>query len=615
VYLEDDTTSIEHITVANNTAATGANGVVAHDSEATIEDFAFGPGTTTDVTKQIQATLNGTTTQEGATLPNADITIRNADSDTTVGTTTSNSNGDYSFSTSYPDDQAYEASVIADADEHQADTTTVTLDDEDNTYDGSVDLERLVHDLTVNTDDATTGSSIAANGTILDTAADTTITTYTTDSDGAATLTITTAADQISNEADTANYNPATETLSLGGDKAISSAVSLSPITYVFSGTVTDEDGNALNDASITVEDTDNNTLSTTTDAAGDYTTSGTVNDGLAEDESIDVIADQAGYDADTTTTTADPDNRTTTIDFSLAEENTTDRITITFNPKIVGDNLYDGGYGDPFDYTVSTDDTTFTTTGSTTADIPIADGDDLELSTSDAAYLSTVVANNTDTEQPPFQGNGFPDEPDYQNTEIAIPKSDVVNEYQVAGFPATSPDGHSVADEYLPHINEATRFKDRQVDGETLDKDKIYVVESDDEDWNDKVETAISDVRDVTPFPTTPPVFVPDIEALQDSADTRDNFNLTYVEVDASTNNQFYDSGYIKFTKAGTSISDAIGTSISEVYSSIVDMDETGGNDINDTIFDGSNTLDKDEAALPVRFEYNSISNSTLQP
>jgi hypothetical protein len=237
----------------------------------------------------------------------------------------------------------------------------------------------------------------------------------------------------------------------------------------------------------------------------------------------------------------------------------------------------------------VSTDDTTFTTTGSTTADVPIADGDDLEISTSDSEYLSTVVANNTDTEQPPFQVSGFPDEPDYQNTTISIPKSDVVND--------------------------ATRFKDRQVDGETLDEDKIYVVESDNSDWNDKAETAISTVRDVMPFPTTPPEFVPSQQALEDSAATRSNFNLTYLKVGSSGNNQFYDSGYIKFTSAFASIGDGLGTTISEMYSSMSDMETQDGTEINVYVFDDDGTFDEDEGALPLRMEYNTMAGSSLQP
>jgi len=42
--------------------------------------------------------------------------------------------------------------------------------------------------------------------------------------------------------------------------------------------------------------------------------------------------------------------------------------------------------------------------------------------------------------------------------------------------------------------------------------------------------------------------------------------------------------------------------------------MDETGGNDINDTIFDGADNLDKDEAAFPVRLLYHTVSDSTIE-
>lgn len=298
-----------------------------------------------------------------------------------------------------------------------------------------------------------------------------------------------------------------------------------------------------------------------------------------------------------------------------LPASSSPDRIPITFNPKTVGDSLYTGGYSGDLDYTVSTDDTTFTTSGSTTADVPISDGDQLEISTSDSEYLSTIVANNTDTEQPPFSVSGFPDEPDYQNTTINIPKSDVVNEYQVVGFPDTSPLDRNVGDIYVPFVNEATRFKDRQLDEVTLDEDKIYVVESDNEDWNDKAENAISTVRDVMPFPTTPPEFVPSQQALEDSAATRNNFNLTYLKVGSSGNNQFYDSGYIKFTSAFASIGDGLGTTISEMYSSMSDMEKQNGTEIGVYISDDDNNFVSDEAALPPRLEYNTKAGSSLQP
>jgi hypothetical protein len=290
------------------------------------------------------------------------------------------------------------------------------------------------------------------------------------------------------------------------------------------------------------------------------------------------------------------------------------ERIQITFNPKTVGDSLYTGGYGNPFDYTVSTDDTTFTTTGTTTADVPIADNDDLEISTSDPEYLSTIAANNTDTEQPPFQVNGFPDEPDYQNTTIAIPKSDVVNDYEVVGFPTTSTDGRNMEETILPHVNNAIRFKNRQVDGQTLDEDKIWIVDGG-SSFNTKAENAINAVRDVLPYPTTDPVIVPDDDALVDSINARGGFNYHFTQGGSNANFVIYDSGYIEETASTFSEGTNKGTRLSETYSAMSDMDEIGDNRIGDYVFNDDNTLDKDEAALPFNFEYNSIAGSTIQP
>ncbi|MCS4134683.1 hypothetical protein [Salinibacter ruber] len=290
------------------------------------------------------------------------------------------------------------------------------------------------------------------------------------------------------------------------------------------------------------------------------------------------------------------------------------ERIQITFNPKTVGDSLYTGGYGNPFDYTVSTDDTTFTTTGTTTADVPIADNDDLEISTSDPEYLSTIAANNTDTEQPPFQVNGFPDEPDYQNTTIAIPKSDVVNDYEVVGFPTTSTDGRNMEETILPHVNNATRFKNREANGQTLDEDKLYIIDGG-SSFNTKAENALSTVRDVLPYPTSDPIILPDTDALVDSAEARNEFNYSYVESGSLLNNVFYDSGYIQSTSSSFDVSTSDGNRVSETYSATSEMDELGSNDINDYVFDDNGTLDKNEAALPLNFEYNSKAGSTLQP
>ncbi len=289
-------------------------------------------------------------------------------------------------------------------------------------------------------------------------------------------------------------------------------------------------------------------------------------------------------------------------------------RTPITFTPKTVGDTLCTGGYSGELNYTVSTDDTTFTTTGTTTANVPIADNDDLEITTSDPEYLSTIAANNTDTEQPPFQVNGFPDEPDYQNTTIAIPKSNVVNDYEVVGFPTTSTDGRNMEETILPHVNNATRLKNRQVNGQTLGEDKLYIVDGGTE-FNTKAENAFDAVRDVLSYPTTNPEIVPSEQALADSAEARNDYNLSWLEGGSNLNFVAYDEGYIKNSSESFTGSTNEGNRISETYSAMSDMDEIGNNAIAEYIFEGGGTLDRNEAALPLSFEYNSKAGSTLQP
>jgi hypothetical protein len=395
----------------------------------------------------------------------------------------------------------------------------------------------------------------------------------------------------------------------------VSSTLILPPITYVYDGQVTRQDGTAVSNATVTLNDDDSSgQVQVQTGPNGNYTLEATGNDGFEEQDQSTLKANKQDHNPSSKNTTTDPQNREKTLDLTVEKQSTVDRIPITFNDKIIGDSLYTGGYGKPFDYTVTTDDTSITITGSTTAEVPIADGDSLKISTSDPEYLSTIIANNTDTEQPPFQVNGFPDEPDYQNTTISIPKSDVVNEYQVGGFPTTSTDGRNMEETILPHVNNATRFKNREANGQTLDEDKLYIIDGG-SSFNTKAENALSTVRDVLPYPTSDPIILPDTDALVDSAEARNEFNYSYVESGSLLNNVFYDSGYIQSTSSSFDVSTSDGNRVSETYSATSDMDELGSNDINDYVFDDNGTLDKNEAALPLNFEYNSKAGSTLQP
>jgi hypothetical protein len=925
----------------------------------------------------VTATLDGTTRQEGQPLPGADVTFVNADADTTVGATTSGSNGNYSFSTSYPEGQAYTLSIQANTDDHEAATKTVTLGTTDQTYTRDFDLERLVYEVTINTGDANTGDPVNASGTVVNNG--TSLASYTTGSNGQTTVTINTAAGQVTSEADTTGYDPSNETVSLGADKQVSSTLNLPPITYTFDGTVTDDNGTALSGADITLDDNDGNQLSTTTASGGGYALTGTINDGLEEDETLDITADKDGYNPSTKQSTADPGDRdkttsfaltaetvsytvegdvtssdgdtvtdntihivspsddtvatttpdtngfyststtqdelggdqadiesdpagydpytttktlsegtntqnitlqeilrgyqfnaedgngnplgnvsldidetttgdrdvttlttdsngdasttlsvdeqiiggdqltitaskdgynnaettdvvdnesetitlslqeqtttyditgtvtdedgdqlsgkdvliqtpsdnavastttasdgsysvsvtqeelggdtgevesnptgynkvettktfsegtntvdlslplteytrtfdvndadgnalanasidgdettsgdrdvftattnssgehtetmtiddmiadgdqleyefnkdgynaatktetltdtTKTISASLSEQSTTDRITITFTPKTVGNSLYSGGYSGELDYTVSTGDTTFTTSGSTTADVPITDGDQLEISQSDSEYISTFMVNNTDTEPPPMQVTPFPAEPDYQSTStVTIDKSNLVNEYQVAGIPNTSPEGYNTIDDWKPHLNKNQVRRWTDLGG--YSSLETYIQEGHGQDFEDRADTVVPEVQGFMPIPTDGPTYVTDSE-LQDIFDERDERNITRVDGGGNSFGVFTEGNYLKNTSAKFSGANNYATVRSEVYGAFTGMDEdlSGPEDhfVTVKILDDSGEFIPNESKFPIRIIYSTESPTNI--
>jgi len=101
--------------------------------------------------------------------------------------------------------------------------------------------------------------------------------------------------------------------------------------------------------------------------------------------------------------------------------------------------------------------------------------------------------------------------------------------------------------------------------------------------------------------------------DALVDSAATRDNYNFTSLQEGSNKNTGFYDGNYLKFSRSWASDGTNLKTTMSEFYSAITDFREANGQDIKDTIFDGSN-LDPQEAAFPVRILYNTTSGSSIE-
>jgi hypothetical protein len=971
-YLEGGAATLRYVTIADNTAGDGATGIQFDGSDAVVEDFAFGTETTNAIGSaptRVTATFDGTTDQESQTLPNADITIRNADADTTVGTTTSDTNGDYSFTTTYPDNKAYTAEVISNTSDHQADTTTVSLGTSDNTYTSDFNLERLIYDITVNTDDANTNNPVSADGDILNNG--TSLASYTTEADGETTVEINNAADNVSSEANTANYDPDMQSITLGASEDISVTNALPPIQYTFTGNVNGDNGD-LNDADITLDDGDGNQLTTTTNTNGDYNFSGTVNDGLQENETVDITADKNGYNASTKQSTADPDNRDKTTNFTLTpatinytiegdvtssdgdtvtdnpihivspgddtvdtttpdntgfytastteselggnqadiesnpagydpysttktlsegtniqditlqeilrdyefntedgngntlgnvsldidetttgdrdvttlttdgsgnasttlsvdeqiiagdeltftaskdgynnaettdivdtetetitlslqeqtttyditgtltdedgdqlanedvliqttsdntvasttttndgsysvsvtqdelggdtgevqsnptgynlvettktfnegtntvdltlplteytrtfnvddandnplsnasidgdettngdrdvftastntsgehtetltiddmvvdgdqleyqfnkdgynaatktetltdttktinadldEQNTTDRITITFNPKTVGNSLYSGGYSGELDYTVSTDDTTFTTTGSTTADVPLSNGDNLEISHGDPEYISTFAMSNTDTEQPPFQVSGFPDEPDYQSSStVSIPKSNVVNQYQIRGIPSTSPEGKDTKSTYGGDLG-AGRWTTR--DG--YDEIKGIITTTRIDNGDDVPQSVIDKMSQEFSTATSQMSFLPITQTRKTFSEVQDifnnrgvNFNYTAIDGGTPSNKLTTSSGYAERGDSQYAESESNLVIGQEIYESF-----TGTNNL--PVFNDDGTFNKDGKWVP-RVIYSLESQNTF--
>ena len=583
------------------------------------DDLTLSEGTNTeDVTLQeiLRDYEFNTEDSNGDPVSNATVDIdetTNGGRDITELTTDNNGNAATTLSVDEQVIDGDELTVTADKDGYNADTTTDVVDTESETITLTLSEQTTTYTVegTLTDED---GDQLGDKDVLIQTTGDNTVATTTTDASGAYSVSVT--EDDLGGDTGEVESNPTgynkveTEKTFQEGTNTVDLSLPLTEWTRTFD--VDDASNNPVADASIDADETTNgrrDVFTASTNSSGEHTEVLTIDDDIVSGDDLEYTINKDGYTSTTKTETLT--DTTKTIDAVLDEE-TADRITVTFNPKIVGDDLYSGGYGDTFNYTVSTDDTTFTTSGSTTADIPISDGDDLELSTSDSEYLSTIVANNTDTEQPPFSVSGFPDEPDYQGTTVSVDKSDIVNEYQVAAFPGTSPDGYSTSDEYIPHINNSKRFTDQVVDGETLDQDKIYIVEHS-TDWDDKATTAVSNVRSTLPFPTSNPVMVESEDALSDSIDARDLYNFTSLQEGDNSNTGFYDGNYLQASKSWASEGTNLKNTTSEFYDAITDLREVNGQDIKDNIFDGSD-LDQQEAAFPVRILYNTTSGSSIE-
>ena len=141
-------------------------------------------------------------------------------------------------------------------------------------------------------------------------------------------------------------------------------------IAYTWDVNVTDENGDPLSGANVTLEDGSDPSETSTTNTSGDATVAGTVKTGIQENESISLEATLNGYEGATTTVTADPGNRNQTATLQLTEEITS--YTITFNIDEVELSTWEAP-GDLEELVVTAGPNTYaldTSSGSATADI-----------------------------------------------------------------------------------------------------------------------------------------------------------------------------------------------------------------------------------------------------
>ncbi|WP_263840422.1 hypothetical protein [Salinibacter sp.] len=165
LYFENDTATAEHLTVADNTAGQGANGLRLVESDATIEHFAFGTETTTGyspTSPPTTYTVNGTLTDEdGDQLSNKDVLIQTTD-DNTVATTTTNASGSYSVDITNEDLGGDTGEVESNPTGYNKVENTVTFQEGANTVDLSLPLTEYTRTFDV---DDTNGNPVS-NATI-----------------------------------------------------------------------------------------------------------------------------------------------------------------------------------------------------------------------------------------------------------------------------------------------------------------------------------------------------------------------------------------------------------------------------------------------------------------
>ena len=165
-----------------------------------------------DLTRILQ-TIIGSTTQEGLTLPNADITVVNKDTGETLGSATSDGAGNFTFTNASGD--TYTAEVTADTDEHLSATETVQVTGEGTFDAGTLDLSRIAYDV----NSAVSGRFGDVGGAAVTITDGTNTYTSVTGTDGSATTAVTTPEPSVTRTVEKAGYEDNTTTLTLNGQR------------------------------------------------------------------------------------------------------------------------------------------------------------------------------------------------------------------------------------------------------------------------------------------------------------------------------------------------------------------------------------------------------------
>jgi hypothetical protein len=246
--------------------------------------------------------ITGQTLQEGLTLPNADITVVNKDTGETLGSTTSNASGMFTFTD--PSGDAYTAEVIADTPEHLSTTETIEVTGEGTFDAGTLDLNRTAYDVNT-TATGRFGDVSGATVTITD-GSDT----YTsaTGADGSTTTPVTTPQPSVTRTVEKPGYEDDTTTLTLNGERDQDDAATLQELVYSLSVDNNDEEGNPLSPTVTVTEDGNQIRSGTATDGSIIFSDI-TLQDGVYDGDTADVTAEQTGYDNATTSIIFDKNN------------------------------------------------------------------------------------------------------------------------------------------------------------------------------------------------------------------------------------------------------------------------------------------------------------------